>query len=94
MQLSCRAGAAEDVFQTAVRLRLGSKREEYAAGEAVTSHHVTAPEDSHIPKRQRRGAASFSGLSKSYQDSEVELLSFLLPVQGRMVEKPCCNNLS
>lgn len=37
------AGAAGRDFQTAVRLRLGSKWEEYAAGRAVTSHHVTAP---------------------------------------------------
>lgn len=76
VQPSWRAGAAGEVFQTAVRLQLGSKQEEYAAGEAVTSHHVTAPEDSHIPKRQRSCQIFWAGQVLSGLRSGVFVFSF------------------
>lgn len=58
MQPSWRAGAAGDVFLTAVRLRLGSKWEEYAAGEAVTSHHSTR-RFSHPKEAEKRSCQLF-----------------------------------
>lgn len=58
------------------------------------SRHIMSQHLKILTSQRGRGAARYSGLGKSYQVSEVECLSFLSPVQGRMVEKPCCNNLS
>lgn len=58
------------------------------------SHPIMSRHPKILKPQRGRGAASFFGLGKSYQDSKVEHFSFLSPVQGRMAEKPCCNNLS